>query len=125
LQKINDFMRENPLFKGAFQPSEIEQIQRLAKKMSGVAASGGRGVFGKVATGALGLEVGGIPGLIVALGGEGALQALFESPFGRNYAERILSGSNIIRPQDVAAIATFARGLMARKPTETREQQLQ
>lgn len=125
LQKINDFIKDNGLFKGAFEKSELDQITRLAKKMGGVTASGGRGVFGKVATGALGLEIGGIPGMIVALGGEGAIQALFESPFGRNYAERILSGSNIIRPQDVAAIATFARGLMAKRPTENRDQQLQ
>lgn len=116
LQKFHDFMKDNSLFKGAFSSSEIAQIERIAKKMGEIPASGGHGVMGKILTGGAGFEIGGWPGMIMGLAGPAAIRKILESPFGRNYAERIMAGSPTMTPEIAAALATFARGLMAKAP---------
>lgn len=116
LQRIHNLMKKSSLFKGAFSPEEIDQIERIARKMGSVPASGGHGVMGKIMTGGAGFEMGGVPGMALGLIGPAAMRKLLESPFARNYTERILSGATTVTPEIAAALSTFATGLMAKAP---------
>lgn len=118
LQKIHDFMTDNPLFRGAFDKTEMAQIERIATKLSYIPPSGASGVFGRIATGGLGASAAGIPGAIAGAFGPDAIRALLRTPFGRGMTERILAGSPTLDAPTVAALSIFARGMMGKEPKE-------
>lgn len=118
LIKISKFMKDNPLYRKAFSEPELAQIDRIAEKLAHVSASGGSGVIGQTVRGGTGFAVGGWPGVILALGGPGAVRKLLSTQFGRNYTERILGASPQLSGESLMALAVFARGMMGKPPKE-------
>jgi len=123
LQKVNDFAMKNPLFRKAFNDAERAQIERIAKKMAYVPASGGAGVIGQISTTALGGFTEGAGGALAGYIAPPMIRELLASDFARNYTERLLSGERYLSPKTLSALATFARGLMAEPPEQNAQNQ--
>lgn len=118
LIKISKFMKDNPLYRKAFSDPELAQIDRIAEKLAHVSASGGSGVIGQTVRAGTGYAAGGWPGIVIALGGPGAIRKLLSTQFGRNYTERILGASPQLSGESLMALAVFARGMMGKPPKE-------
>ena len=121
VQKIADFMKDNPLFKGAFSDQEKAQINRIATKIASVVPTGGRGLLGRAVTGGAGAAAAGPIGAAAGAIGPDAIRALLATPWGRNVTERILAGSSKMDSATMAALATFARGMMGKPPEQQAE----
>lgn len=130
--KIRDFARSNPLFKGAFNKTEEAQIDRIVKKLTFVAPTGGAGVLGKAATTGLGMATGGAVagtlgteiGAAIGFFGSEYIRTLLASPWGRNFIERTLADTYKMGPAKAANYlapmwSAAARGLT--RPGETEQ----
>lgn len=109
--KIADYARKDPLFKGAFSQAEMEQINRLARKLSYVVPSGSSGLMGRIGTTLGGEVLGGPGGAIAGFLGPELIHNLIATPYGRGVTERILAGSLKPGPKEAAILASVARSL--------------
>lgn len=109
--KIRDYARKDPLFKGAFSQAEMDQINRLAAKLSYVVPSGSSGTVGKIATTLGGEVLGGPGGALAGFLGPELIHHLIATPYGRGVTERILAGSLKPGPKEAAILASVARSL--------------
>jgi hypothetical protein len=109
--KIRDFARKDPLFRGAFSPGEMEQIDRIAKKLTYVVPSGSSGLVGRMATTVGGEMLGGMGGGIAGFLGPEVIHNLIATPYGRGVTERILAGTFAPGPKEAAILASVARSL--------------
>lgn|SRR5262245_2797455 len=113
--KIRDFARDNPMFKGAFTPKEMDLIDQISKKVTFVAPTGGAGVLGRLATMTTGGFAGGPWGVLLGAAGPEGIRTLLSSAKGQQFIERTLAGNYRLGPEWAAAAAMFARGLVAEK----------
>lgn len=111
--KIRDFARSNPLFKGAFDAKEMALIDKVAKKVTFVAPTGGSGVIGRAITTGAGFGAGGVWGAVIGAAGPEAVRKMLASPKGQRFIEKTLEGGYSLGPEYAAAMAAFARGLAA------------
>ena len=120
--KVRDLARKNPLFKGAFDPGEWSQINRIVEKLEHVAPSGGSGIIGRATTTLFGSEAAGIPGAVAGWLGPDAIRWLLSTPYGRGVTERVLASEIKPSGRTLGVLAKVAEALASGKLTGEPEQ---
>lgn len=122
-KEFKDLMDDNPLVAGAFSGGERDQITSLLKKIAWVAPTGGSGVIGKTITTGVGGYLGGGTGAVAGYLTPDLIKTVISTPFGRNFTRKLLQGKDFMDEPMGAALAVFARGLMAQSPQDNQPEQ--